>query len=56
MNHDYAQELQHKKAIFLQRTQTRKALFTTLITATGAVKNPAYLSAVDHQITLEQLF
>jgi hypothetical protein len=56
MDHSYAKEIQRKKEIFLNHTQTRKALFTTLITSFSAVKNPAYLSIIDNQVTLEQLF
>jgi AAA+ ATPase superfamily predicted ATPase len=56
MQKSYAIELQRKKDLFKKRTNTSKALFTTLITSHGAVKNPAYLSVVDHQISVEQLF
>ena len=56
MDHAYAKELEQKKSIYLNRTNTRKALFTTLITSFGAVKNPAYLSIIDNQVVLEQLF
>lgn len=56
MDHPYASELQRKKEIFRNRTKTRKALFTTLITSFGALKNPAYLSVIDNQITLDDLF
>jgi uncharacterized protein len=45
-----------KKGLFRMRTDTRKALFTTLITSFGAKKNTAYLSSVDSQVTLDQLF
>lgn len=56
MHSSDAREIQQKKEIFRHRTKTRKALFTTLITSFGAVKNPAYLSCIDNQITLEDLF
>ncbi len=56
MDGAYAKELIRKKEVFRNRTETKKALFTTLITSFGAVKNPAYLSAVDNQITLDSLF
>ncbi len=56
MDHSYAKELQRKKGVFSARTKTRKALFVTLITSFGAVKNPAYLSVINNQITLENLF
>jgi hypothetical protein len=37
-------------------THTRKALFTTLITPYGATLSPAYLSAVDNQLAIDELF
>ena len=52
----YAHELQSKKEAFRNTTQTRKALFTTLITPYGASPNPAYLSAVDNQLVIDELF
>jgi hypothetical protein len=51
-----AQDLTRKKELFRMRTETRKALFTTLITTFGAKKNSAYLASVDNQVTLDQLF
>ncbi len=56
MDLSYAKEIQRKKEIFRSRTGTRKALFTTLITSFGAIKNSHYLSSIDNQITLENLF
>ncbi len=52
----YAQELQSKKETFRTMTRTRKALFTTIITPYGASPNPTYLSAVDNQIVIDELF
>ncbi|HEX4839938.1 MAG TPA: ATP-binding protein [Rhabdochlamydiaceae bacterium] len=52
----YAQELQSKKENFRTTTRTKKTLFTTLITPYGASPNPAYLSAVDKQIVIDELF
>jgi len=56
MTKSYAQELQIKKEKFRQATRTRKALFTTLITCYGATLNAAYLSVVDNQIVVDELF
>ncbi len=56
MNHSYAKEIQRKREIFLKRTKTRKAVFVTLITSFGAIKNPAYLSVINTQVVLEDLF
>ena len=52
----YAQELQKKKEVFRSTSKGRKALFTTLITPYGAPLNPAYLSVVDNQIVIDELF
>ncbi len=56
MTKSYAKELQIKKEIYRQKTQTRKALFTTLITPYGAIINDSYLSVVDNQIIIDELF
>ena len=56
MTKAYADELERKKHAFGEATGTKKALFTTLITPFGAVANPAYLSAVDNQLIIDQLF
>ncbi len=52
----YAHELQSKKEAFRAKTRTKKALFTTLITPYGATPNSAYLSAVDNQLVIDELF
>lgn len=56
MSKSYASELQAKKESFRLKTQSRKTLFTTLITPYGATANPAYLNAVDNQIVIDELF
>lgn len=48
--------LEQKKDIFKEKTATKKALFTTLITSFGAKENGPYINAVDNQITIEDLF
>lgn len=53
---EYADRLLRKKQIFREKTKTRKAIFTTLITPYGAVEDANYLSAVDNQLTLNDLF
>ncbi|MEI6806737.1 MAG: ATP-binding protein [Myxococcaceae bacterium] len=53
---DYAQVLNHKKQIFKSTTQTKKSLFTTLITTYGVKKDKNYLNSVDSQLTLDALF
>lgn len=52
----YAKDLQTKKEAYRKTTGTRKALFTTLITPYGAVVNLPYQSAVDQQLTIDELF
>lgn len=52
----YAEQLRRKKACFTTVTDTRKAVFTTLVTTFGAKQNPAFLSAVDQQVTMDSLF
>lgn len=51
-----AANLERKKIIFREKTQTRKATFTTLITPYGVKENEHYLSSVDNQLTIECLF
>lgn len=53
---EYAQRLQRKKQLFKEKTKTRKALFTTLITPYGAIEDENYLSVVDNQLTINELF
>jgi len=45
-----AGELQRKKARFLEKTGTRKAVFLTLITVHGAVRNAHYINSVDNHV------
>ena len=53
---EYAKRLERKKQLFLERTKTRKALFTTLITPYGTHEDKHFLSVVDNQLTMEALF
>lgn len=52
----YAKVLENKKHQFRLATQTRKALFTTLITTYGTIENDHYIGVVDNQLTMEDLF
>ncbi len=52
----FAHELQTKKESFQAATGTNKALFTTLITPHKIAANPAYLSAIDTQVVIDDLF
>ncbi len=52
----YAAELEQKVQVFKQRTQTRKAVFLTLVTASGLEQNSYATSLVASHIQLNQLF
>jgi AAA+ ATPase superfamily predicted ATPase len=52
----YSEQLRLKKMIFKEVTQTKKAIFTTLITTYPALKNRYYLEEVNHEITMDKLF
>ncbi|NGX33986.1 MAG: hypothetical protein K1060chlam1_00330 [Candidatus Anoxychlamydiales bacterium] len=52
----YAKELMKKKALFYERTKTKKALFITLITPYGVRENVNFLDAVENQLSVEALF
>ncbi len=51
-----AEQLERKRRIFKGATQTKKTLFTTLISPYGAGELGPYHHAVDQQITLDDLF
>ena len=56
LNADYSAQLRLKKTIFKQVTQTKKAVFTTLITTYPALKNKYFMEEIDSEITMEHLF
>jgi uncharacterized protein len=51
-----AAQLRLRKTIFKQATQTKKAVFTTLLTTYPALQNQYYLEEIDSEITMEALF
>jgi len=51
-----AEQLRLKKMIFKQATQTRKAVFTTLLTTYPALKNKHYVAEINNEITMDKLF
>ena len=51
-----AAELEQKIQVFKQRTKTRKAIFLTLVTASGLEQNSYATSLVTNHIQLDQLF
>ena len=56
LNGDYSEQLRLKKMIFKEVTQTKKAVFTTLITTYPALKNKYFMEEIDSQITMDNLF
>ncbi len=56
MTNAYAEHLRLRKSIFKQATQTKKAVFSTLLTTYPAFKNKYYLAEIDNEITMDKLF
>lgn len=56
LTRDYAAQLRLKKTIFKQATQTKKAVFTTLLTTYPALRNQYYLEEIENEITMDKLF
>ncbi len=54
LDKDCAQNLENKRNVFKEQTQTKKTLFTTLITSFGH-KNTSYISNLT-EVTLDDLF
>lgn len=52
----YALQLENKKQIFKEETQTNKQLFTTLITTKAFTHNVHSLGLIDNMVSLEKLF
>ncbi|MGL5264268.1 MAG: AAA family ATPase [Candidatus Rhabdochlamydia sp.] len=52
----YVENLQNKKNVFKNQTETTKTLFMTMVTTYGVKKNTHYLSVVDNQLTMDDLF
>jgi uncharacterized protein len=52
----YAAQLKLKKTIFRQVSQTKKGIFTTLLTTYPAVRNSYYNDEVHNEITMDKLF
>lgn len=56
MKKDYAEHLNQRRALFLSAMKRPKTLFNTLMASFGAKKNSAYLSSIDQQLSLDDLF
>jgi len=56
MDKGYAERLREKIRLFRIHTKTRKNLFLTLLTASGAKRNAHFLSVVQQDLSIEDLF
>lgn len=56
ITNSYSAQLKLKKSIFRQITQTKKAIFTTLITTYPAIQNKYYLEEIQNEVSMEKLF
>lgn len=56
ITNNYSAQLKLKKSIFRQVTQTKKAIFTTLLTTYPAIQNKYYLEEIENEISMEKLF
>lgn len=52
----YVEKLQKKKKVFKEQTGSTKTLFTTMVTTYGVKKNVHYLSIIDNQLIMDDLF
>ena len=52
----YEKDLRQRKAIFIEKMQTKKAVFLTFITLYGVSKEAGYFGVVDREITMNELF
>jgi uncharacterized protein len=52
----YEQEMREKVATFKNRAKLRKGVFVTMLSVYGVAKNQHYLSVVNNQIMLDDLF
>ena len=55
INKKYSEELKNKLRVFRRETETRKALFLTIITSFGLTKN-VYSSLAQNELTMDVLF
>ena len=56
ITNSYSAQLKLKKSIFRQVTQTKKAIFTTLLTTYPAIQNKYYLEEIQNEISMDRLF
>lgn len=56
INKSYEQEIRQRKAIFIEKTGSRKTIFLTFITLYGISKEAGYFGVVDKELTMDDLF
>ena len=56
MNAAQHQLLVHKKALFMEKTKTKKNVFVTLIASNGAKRNEFYLNAIQNDFQIDDFF
>jgi len=53
---NFAEKLRIKKAVFKIATETKKALFTTILTTYPSLKNQYYQEEIANEVTMDKLF
>jgi len=56
MTKAYAANIRHKMAVFKNETKTKKAIFPTIISSFGIVKNEHSVGLIQQQVQLDDLF
>lgn len=52
----YAEELEQKQKVFVDKTKTKKTIFLTMITTYGVAKNSYYKNMVQSEVKMDALF
>lgn len=52
----YAAELAQKKAVFIEKSKTKKTIFLTMVTTYGVLKNEYYKNLIQNEVTMDALF
>lgn len=56
ITNNYCSQLKLKKSIFRTVTQSKKAIFTTLLTTYPAMQNKYYLEEIQNEVSMEKMF
>jgi uncharacterized protein len=46
----------HKKAVFIEKSKTKKTVFLTMVNPYGILKNEYYKNLVQNEVTMDALF